>query len=691
MIPWLKSVNDAAERLADRITANVGGAPVRALVTGVPGSGKSTVLDRLGALLEGAGRAPIRAIGPDPDLDTPVHLALQLTGDLRKHEVNGVLDPVATRTASWVQRCSALQQGLQSLPTAVVLVDLPPSWSRSASAIADPFESRGLWFEFMEQLLRLDVPVVIAAERRNVLDAFESARTFDKTWLEPESESGLLSSDDGSWGDLAENAGRTGHLLGERSEALSPLALRVAVALNALGSDDQSIVRAADKGIHGLVNELRKRACGNPFERAWALAALPRFTIDPTLLQTLVTKAVNVGDVAFRVLRDALLLPQPDEGGVALHPLLRSRAPFEALGDALRPAHARLAAAHQQSMNGLQSRDDALHRLEAAHHGAKAGDVDLVRSVAIDAWQLCVLARELSLAGDFVEALAIYEGVLAESPDNNYAQHYAAYHLERLGQEPDRAEALFRGAARNQPRNDWWIRRLCEALVRRGRIGEAMDEWRRGTSRLVDDPEDHRRNKALAKNYHLGVARRLLSRGALVEAREVLESVPEDIRNSDPELSSLSNDLEHMEESERLGGAVFPRSVEFAARWAGPQVRPEIGDRPSLRAWYPGYIEAIDDNEVTLVLADRGSVEDGSTAALFRSSLGLQQFCEAARLKSTEAEPGQFVEVYILDDGTQDGRTEVAVHPRPRRGGLRLLMGTLRTVPLDDYDDAGSR
>jgi tetratricopeptide (TPR) repeat protein len=680
VIPTLETVDVATEEVLDRI-GGTDSVPARVPVVGPPGAGKSWLMSRLASLLEERKLVPIRAVAPDLDLDASIHLALQLAGDLRKGGANGALEPLLSVETPWEARCAAIKAAVGDIERSVILLDLPPSWSRTGTESSDPFTTRRWCTELIDALLDCARPFVLAVEQKGL------ARELLHGWappveLRPRSEGRALLAQREAWGQLAEDAKSVSDVLGDAAADKSPLELRILVALQALGLRAEKAREASTKGILGLVGLLLEAADRNEeFGRAWAVAALPRFSVDPHRMEDLLRDFAGTGDLAYRILRDALLIPDLEAGGLTLHPILRNRAPLHLVGD-LQSAHARLADAFAANLSDLVDRVSALCRLETAYHAARARRADLVHRVAADQWQVCVLAREISLAGDLEKALEIYRSLLDRFPKNTYAREYVAFHLERLGRDLDTAEQNFRRAADEELGHPWWARRFVEALVRRGRIADAIDEWRRRTATFLDDLEDESRATHLAKNYHFGIARRFLSRGALRETREVLEAVPEAIRDRDDELRSIWNDLLLTEEAEQLGGSVFPRTVRFETRWSRPHVREEIADRRSFSAWYPGKIDEIGDDEIRVLLGHRVN----GHAELFHSTVSLQQFQDAARVKVPEdVEEGQFLEVYMLDAGTARERSEIALYPRPQRGGIRLLLGTLGT-PLDDFD-----
>lgn len=146
--------------------------------------------------------------------------------------------------------------------------------------------------------------------------------------------------------------------------------------------------------------------------------------------------------------------------------------------------------------------------------------------------------------------------------------------------------------------------------------------------------------------------------------------VPARMRSRNAELAEIWNQLLHMEESERLGGAVFPLFVPFPERWNGPHIDELRTDGKSLDAWYPGRIVTLGER-VVLQLAEPPL--DGTETRLFRSVMTREAFLECTRRRSLElVSEGQFFEAVVAGDDTR-----IELHP-VRRRGLRVSVGFLR-------------
>jgi tetratricopeptide (TPR) repeat protein len=676
-MPELPDADQAVGRVVSAVQAwSEGGPPPRIQLVGPSGTGKSTALRRAFSELASQECATAMAVDlPDLDLDGHLHLAMQTSGALRDHGVNGVVERVFARDVPWAERRDGLKEGMGEVGRPVLFVDIPSSWGRSP-ATADPFSVRGEAIELLRHLLDAGAGLVLAVEHTaTVPGLFEDvpARTMK---LGPGSPAGAILEDAQRWRSLEQSASSLAEVLGSSGRRATPLEVRLAVALTGLGRPAVEAQRALEAGLGALLRALLDQASGpaRSLHRLWAMASMFRAPVAPSLLDELAETIGEDRSDGFAIMRDALLIPM-EGSGLELHPALRGSAPARALNEQERAElHQYISEALAKSGVGSSTQASVRNELEVVYHAALGMNEERVLERAVDGWQLCLLARELSWRGDLRAALGLYERVLRVNvPTNAYAMQYAAYHMERLGWSPRLALTYFSRCADLEPSNPWWVRRHVEALIRRGRLRDAMSAWRGGLARLTEDVPEGLARGWLAANYHCGVARLLLSRGALEEAREVLQSVPEAVRARSDELRGLWDDLRLMEEVDELGGAVFPRTVPFDHRWDGPHTRTDVTDRPDFVTWFPGRVEEITEDSVVLLLAQRDA--DGAVE-LFHMELGLQEFQEMVQRWIDPGLVGRFVELLVFTGG--DGmRQVVALHPASPRGPRSVRVGPL--------------
>lgn len=684
--PHVPSADDAVERVRKGIEKwqrSGGRAPAPAFqLHGKQGVGKTTAILSLREELSRQGLRPLLASPPEVDLDASLHVAVQVASHLRSHGSNGALDVLSDPGADASAKNEAVLEELMELENGVLLLDLPRSWSADSSASQDQFaraRAGALVSALITRAQERRIPVILAAR-----GSWRWPDAVASPWLVkvvPSSEGGGLLRDTARWGALQGAASRLAALLGGRrdhAEEMSPLELRVAVALVALDFSESDVRTACFGGLKALVRLLAEEAARRSTLRA-ALRALSfvRFPVDAGVVDALLD-ANGAGDAGSSwerlVVKDALLIER--EGGFLLPPGLRSFQDHEVghegpPGPAL---HAVIADALTSPAGAplLGSRAHAIRKLERLHHAACALQRDVVVREAFDDAQVCTLARAFSLAGEKEDALALYETVLARSPRHPYARAYVAYHLEHLGLDPLRAEALFEESHADDPKNAWWARRYICCLIRRGRTAEARDAWLEALGRLSEEEEGEEREDWLARNFHAGIARQLLSRGALEPAREVLTAIHEETRRNNGEIAEMWNELCHMEESEHLGGAVFPLTIPFSIRWNGPHIEGLRSPDSPIEAWYPGKILHIGER-IALRLAE--PPPPGGEPRLLRSEMTRDGFLSCARRSSMEGiSAGQFLEAIV--SGTD---TRIELHP-VRRRGLRVSVGFLRRM-----------
>lgn len=665
--PRLPAAEKRAEDLADsvaRATASDRPHAFRgAVIEGEPGAGKTAVLDFLTERLRGGDVAiPIRVTPPERGLDVPLHGLAQIAGALREHSVNGVLDPVFDPSCAFPYKLDATLKGLneqrQADTPVVVLVDVPDRWldARHEDPASWLAASRGI------DMLRRLVAAANAPHCFVFLAATGSVRGVDlpSQPLYARSSGGEFLRDPDRWREFTRDANRLREAIPDLAPQLTPLALRMAVALLVLQLGIDAVRMACEGGRAELARllgeEVRRRS---ELRQAWAALALARFAIDQDLVDTL-TSGLRDRDREL-LLRVCLL---HDGSGWTMHPSLRGLARDRRASDPAVKDHELLARGWKaRALQPREKRDDTIAWLEQFHHYAAAGKAAKVGG-APDVTYFTSLGRSLSRAGDYSGAIEAYRTALEYRPTHAYAQEYLAYNLDRVGKKLPEGEAAFAKAVEVEPTNPWWNRRYVQALARRGKINAAHKAW---LAALRNVPGAAEPDEWLQRNLFAGVAEAFLRRGEEELAAQVIESVPAEARCR--ELLAHYNRVLHRREARELGGPIFPESLPFLRRWDGPTQ--DTGMDP--RYWYPGRVLHADERDVTLELAEPPQNEDDKPQ-VFRITLGEEVFRREASLPAArKIVEGTLLEVHVsADDQRAIAFTDMA-RPKAHTEGLDLL------------------
>lgn len=673
-MPTLPLADEAAERLADELCrwAETGaGAPPRIRLGGEAGSGKSHVLQQL-AKHVAAKATPLLMAPPTPDFDAPLHAIVQGAAALRGAGVNGVLDPAFSLGSAFRDKVGAVVAGVRER-RCVVLIDLPrfdaPGLDARSPEVQHPRKATEDLVARLASETADSIALVVATRDPPTNEAVG----WRAETVESSSVAGSL--DPENWGRLADSADLLRSFLGIGAVDLSPLGLRLAVALVALGRPAKWVASTCRLGMNAIRNafrtELRDREV---FARALRYLRVPRVPIALGVVETLIRRA---DAVAFRVVLDDALIME-DDGGRILHPAIRELLPPPHAGTAM-DERDELASLHRFLRSrfsphaALDSRDAAISRLEFVHHAACGGEADEVMKYALDGMELVELGRALSFQERYREAAEVF-GRAFELTGSDYARHYRAFNRERdRGADAD-VEDDYAATMQNEPSNPWWNRRYIVSLLARGKVEEARAEFAAARKRFVS-PD----TAWLARNFHAGVARAFLERSHLEDAEQVLETIPADFTND--ELDALWNELKHRRESRLLGGAVFPLSVPFDRRWLdGPHLATE-SERASCLAWFPGRVTTRDDDVITVDFCEKP--EPGEPPALLRKHIPLEAFDEVSPVRAAELRPGTFIEILELPNET----TRVKVYPATTRA-LPFTVNHLRGFRVTSTPEA---
>ena len=396
-----------------------------------------------------------------------------------------------------------------------------------------------------------------------------------------------------TWGSLAPFASALA-AEGSSLPALSPLELRLRVALVALGSPPKKAATVGG-GVRNLVDRLFALF---PPNRPGALKeflgklALVRTPFEETLLKTLGASALE--ETEYQIVRSALLFG--DSGQLQLHEaIVREANEREWIrGAARRDAHELLAKVHETNFekchSASQSAPAIRQEAEVIHHLTEAGDVQgLLAKAVYFIEQYNALGRVLSVDRRYADAASVYERSLAHDPNDDYANHYLAYNLDVLAAQPARVESHFQRALEQRPEHPWYWTRFINFLITRGRTSEARRQWENALEALASSRDDER----FFRELHGEVARLLLHRGQTAFSSEVLDDITPGIAER-PWASSLRLLLVQLQEAAR-DEVVFPPHVDARTRWDSPHLLLPNEEPSAVTLWMPGRVASVDD------------------------------------------------------------------------------------------------
>lgn len=611
-----------------------------AMVTGGPGTGKTTLLNQLAERARRERVPWIRVSPTSSDLDGPANALAQGAASMRELGVNGVLDPIFDPRMAHGRKIEAFGLGLEQLQDSIILVDLPDSWARPSRTNADggtvAFGGHRVVQEVLDQ--RNGHRIVLAS--RHSLDTAKIDQTFR---LQPGD--GLVSLASLALGEYQSCASELRERVREHDlQKLTPLELRVAVALQALNVPDLLIESACRGGWAELRRRLQRMLQHKQWlKEAFFVLSHARVKLGERLLGRLLALCKGEDETASRAILDGILL-MPEGPDILFHRRLHE---IDTQLDADRKSQLAEATNRELAMawETVASRDSWVGVIawwESLHHWAETGEEDKLAQIP-DVSMWTTLGRRRSLLGDYETAVRAFRRALALQPDDSYAHEYLAYNLDLLGEGLVEAERSFRRATDLDRANPWWNRRLVQALQRRGKIDKAWDAW---ISALDNIAETANPGEWLQRNLHLGVCQGFLDRGQVEHAADVLDSVPREYWIS--EFERLWNSVCHRREAQRLDASVFPEDLEFDDRWRGPRFESDI---PPER-WFPGRVIAMDAEELELELALPPIGDEDPE--IFGLVLGIDEFRVQAQLPATfTPRLNLFVEVHVYADADQ--------------------------------------
>lgn len=666
--PSLTEIDAAAERLAGSVADAGAGRDALWQVTGRATAGKSTCL-RLAAqrLADETTLTPIVVSPPASYLDAaPAALADVAVGLSRYGLLNGELDGWLHGGEPWSRRLKTVVDAVhEHQQDVVLLLDEPRTWGANRER-DDFFRFRSFQLALTLQglpcrrIVAGDLPLPLPHQTTVALVPAET----DAAWLE----------DPENWGVLAdaaaEVAGRPNITAG--LTALQVRLLVAAVALRSLGTVEPWV--AEPNGLVGLVTSLiaddRRHA---DLWRVWLRLSLTRRTIDDQVFGAIVPAGMSRRDRD--IVRSCLLYGDSE---LRFHEELKLRAhrwraehtSSDWLTRLDRATHKTLFTIHQgRFVAGAQDhRPQAIvDSIEAFHHATAHGGKELVESATpLFVEQLDALGWSLSYEHhQFGEAAKAFEHALEWDDDDDYAHHYLAYNLDRIGKRIADVEQHYRRAGDLNPEHPWWQSRLVTFLIGRGRLAEARVAWEGALAHLGLAEGDA--SASIYERLHCWVAGALLDAGEPRFAREVLDEVPAWAAAEIGVFRSLSQRADALLEVGE-GRAVVPAWRLVPGWWlAGPdRLQYRLGDGARLVQWLAGLVESIDEKGLHV----RGAVVqpgDEREPAIAWTELSFEAFDEACRddVVAREVEPGTFLEIglYARDQDAKGATTIVRVLP----------------------------
>jgi tetratricopeptide (TPR) repeat protein len=596
----------------------------RADISGAPGSGKSTAARRVFNLARDRNLESILVAPPTGAPDAGV---LALADVVRQ------LSDTLTVPSDWTKmRHRATELLSERQDTVLVVLDEPSSWLVSAGFFTRRSE------EAIETL------VGPAANWPSVV----CDKPFSGKGLAlPRSMPSVLT--EGEWNSLAEAAEELSRSA-LASSLRTPLQQRLATAIVAWGG-----VPTAPDAHHlavQLAETLGQRRYGRRLWALWQRLALARTPVDEPLLGHL--GAEGMSTLANDTLRHVLL-----DGADRIHDVLRSipddRPPDPELHEAQRQeAHGLLFEHHYRRFQDLATADHphaAQHAAEALFHAGELDDETRLGLVNVDLVdQLNALGYRLGMIhGDHPAAAAVFRRALSLAPEDAYATHHLAYHLDVQGLDADEVEGLYDRAALAEPNEPSWHARRVVFFVDTGQPGRSRSAWAEAEAALADDRGD----TALFDELHLPVAAALLGVGELSFCDYVLDGVPAYARGA------RHRDLSQLLVGRFAGqdsGAFVPAPRSGVEWWKLPPERLPARDTSgrALARWLAGRIDAVTTSGVEVhvvhVNPELGPESPGVIEASFEAladrllddidphALAIGQFVEIGRYQGEELE-----------------------------------------------------
>jgi hypothetical protein len=640
--PELPKVAPLAEAIGKGVDAFAKGAPrPPQLVYSAPAAGRGALLRALGKQGREHGLEVLDLAVPPKDHDAPAHLLLQLAA---REPGSSSAQTLLQLDAPWNERILAARRLLEPKKRRLLLVRVPPSWAGASD-----------WGGSQQQLEKEcdSVLALLLEPRKNVLPIVAADQSW--SWPQPSSQpvsyrlaassNGRQFLSDESWGPLAESARRLLERVADFADACSPLQLRLGVALvheGALPYEIAKVLRPPATLRH-LERPLRNLLARRPaLAAALRRIACARLPLEPEVMRDLASAGEHQ-----ELVERCFLYEEAETGKLLFHDQLRWL--LEEAGDG-EPvdAHGKLAKHYGSRLDGQPEPKAALRNvlpwLEHLHHASRAdalGDVEAWLKLAAPSrehyweygWSLSFLHRR------YREASEVYKALLDRVGEDNYAEHYYAFNLDKAGIEPVTAEQHYRKAVDGDRANTWWSGRLITFLLERGKFDAALDAWNAALEEI--DPDGNRSGGPwLPYNLHAHVIRAALAAGHLSLAQAALDAIGAPARSS-PELELLADRVEAARQVRLAGEALFPADEPVARWWTTPRLLARHWPAQEPERWHPGRVLNVGEKEVRLALGKREDEE----VVVYYQSLSLPEWKEIAIPEGIEPKAGAFVEL----------------------------------------------
>jgi tetratricopeptide (TPR) repeat protein len=556
----------------------------------------------------------------------------------------------------------------------VLLCDEPRSWGANRGG-DDFFAQRSFDVAFFlaglhcRRIIAGSLPVPIGPIDRVEL----SPPKVDPSWLGQAH----------AWGELASAAASIAESPLIRP-SFTPLQIRLlvaAVALTSVTSVAQWLEQDTD-GRHLVphVAELMQKEEHRDLWDAWLRLSLTRRAFDQEVLEALTPTRVSARERD--IIRHCLLYGETE---LRMHELLKlyaARWRNEHTDDRhvhklLRRTNRQLFELHRKRFERLsvENAPPALREsMEAFHFASVTGDPALIAKVRpVFVEQLDALGWSLSYEHHaYAQAAAAFEQAIGWDDKDDYAHHYLAYNLDRIGDRVEDVEAHFRRAIEINGTHPWWRSRFIAFLLARGRVSESRREWEDALIELGIGEGDA--SAAIYEHLHCWVAGALLDSGEIRFAREVLEQVPDWARGQIeiyPALRLRTDALLQVGE----GDAVVP-AWRLEPNWwsSGPELlQSRLGTGEQLVRWLAGRVESKDQDGIHVRAA---VVDDGETEP---------------RVAWLEIQPDNFDDLSRDDISARDlpvgSFLEIGVYALPEKSKAALTL--IRVLPTHRWPTAG--
>jgi len=456
------------------------------------------------------------------------------------------------------------------------------------------------------------------------------------------------------WGSVVDDARRVKRICEEIDFKRSPIVVRLAVAVAALGGTNDEICGSlqAEAPLNALVRRLIAILSDRPggLTPAVRKLSLSRYPIRHNDLGGVIR---DLDDFQLDVLTQCIgygshvRISEPVRT-LILHELIKTRQT---------DAHLDFAAFHH-AHDGVQrpeeTRGDAvLHWLEALHHAGNAGERGHADWTNWADWES--LPREFiwdharSLSKDYRKydlAARLFEICARRDENDSYSWHYFGYNLHRSHERPREAEDAYRKAIALDPDNPWWNTRLVTFLISRARFEAAKQEWTRALERVDFTSASGERRTFLVKHMHRWVAESWLQHARPFEAEAILEQADRADFTRTPLLAQIYHKVQDAIEVETVGAAIYPPNYPIPLRWKVPASLPSTLDGARLWHWYPARVIDAAAERVRIVYATTKEGEGAEEARTLKREVPADEWETASDIPAPEASGFYFIGIY---------------------------------------------